>query len=226
MADVRGLYPSADRHEAELRAVTELERLPGAVAAAVWLGGDRHLRHARIHILPGVAPTIILNAAARVMQALEIPFEQQAIRTTPLHLPDDIQSAALASGSGSRYLILQDVALSRMGSHVSCRVQLLRGDVPVTGEAREMDTTAGRARAAASATLRAAENAADSLALGLEAAAFTEFFGRRFAVVSVEASIGRRAASLSGIVALDPARAPEEFICMATLKAIDRWLGA
>jgi hypothetical protein len=50
-------------------------------------------------------------------------------------------------------------------------------------------------------------------------------FGRSYAVVSVEASIGRRVATLSGIVPVDPARAPEEATCLATLRAIDRWIG-
>lgn len=218
-------FPSADRHEMEVRAATELERLPGALAAGVWLTGDGQLRDARIHILPGVAPTIVINAAARVMQALNIAFEQRDIRTSVLRLPDDIQSvAAVAAGSGSRFLVLQDVTTSRIGAHVTCRVQLMRDDMPAAGEARELDTASGRARAAAAATLRAAENATDNLALGLEAAALTEFFGRRYAIVSVEGSIGRRAATLSGIVPLEPTRAPEESVAMATLKAIDRWI--
>jgi hypothetical protein len=227
MPESQSLYPSADHHEVELRAGTEIERLPGVLAAAVWLNGEGQLRDARIHIMPGVAPTIIANAAARVLQALNIAFEQRAIRTTHLNLPDEIQSIAVGGvgGGSGRFLLLQDLSLSRAGSHVTCRVQLMREDTAATGEARELDTAAGRARAAANATLRAAENSAENLALGLEAAAVTEFFGRSYAVVAVEASIGRRVANLSGIVGIDPARPPEEAVCLATLRAIDRWIG-
>lgn len=225
MAEAETIFPSADRHEAELRAAAELERLPGVVAAAVWIHPDGDLRDARIHIMPGVAPTIIANAAARVLQALNIIFEPRAIRTTQIALPEEIQSFALSSTPPGRILLLQDLSLSRAGAHLTCRVQLVRDDSVAFGEAREIDTAAGRARAAANATLRAAENTMENLALGLEAAVVTPLFGRNYAVVSVEASVGRRVATLSGIVPVDSGRAPEEAICLATLRAIDRWIG-
>lgn len=225
MAEVQSLYPSGDRHETELRAVTEIERLPGVLAAAVWLDSGGAARDVRIHILPGVAPTIIGNAASRVLQALGIPVEPRAIRTTCPNLPTDIQAIHLdGAAPAGRYLLLQDITTSRTGPHVSCRVQLMREDRPATGEARELDTAAGRVRAAAVATLHAAENATENLALGLEAAAIIPFAGRQYAVVSVEACIGRRVATLSGIVPVDGARAQEEAICLATLRAIDRWI--
>jgi hypothetical protein len=225
MADTEVLFPSADQHERELRAGVELERLPGVVSAAVWLHADGDLRDARIHIMPGVAPTIIANAAARVLQALSIVFEPRAIRTSQIALPEEIQSFALAAAPPGRILLLQDLSLSRTGAHVTCRVQLVRDDAAAFGEAREIDTGAGRARAAANATLRAAENTMENLALGLEGAAITEIFGRSYGVVSVEASVGRRVATLSGIVPVDGGRAPEEAVCLATLRAIDRWIG-
>jgi hypothetical protein len=225
MAEAEIPFPSADRHEVELRAAVELERLPGVVAAAVWLQPDGDLRDARIHIMPGVAPTIIANAAARVLQALNIIFEPRAIRTAQIALPEEIQSFALSSTPAGRILLLQDLSLTRAGAHVTCRVQLVRDDSVAFGEAREIDTAAGRARAAANATLRAAENTMENLALGLEAAIVTDLFGRSYGIVSVEASVGRRVATLSGIVPVDTGRAPEEAVCLATLRAIDRWIG-
>jgi hypothetical protein len=219
------IYPSADRHETELRASVEIERLPGVIAAAIWLNSDGQLRNARVHILPGVAPTIIANAAGRVLQALDISFDPQRIRTAALNLPEELHGIVTGPPHGSgRFLLLQDIALSRSGPYVSCRVQLMRNDTPASGEARELDTSGGRARAAAAATLRAAENTADNLALGLEAVTITEVFGRSYAIVSVEAAIGRRVATLSGLVPVEPARAPEEAVCLATLRAIDRWI--
>jgi hypothetical protein len=225
MSEPTPLYPSADRHETEIRASTELERLPGVMAAAVWLHPSGELRDARIHILPGVAPTIIANAAARVLQALAVPYDQRAIRTTHLVLPEDVQGLALGTAPAGRLLLLQDITLTRAGGHVTCRVQLVREDATATGEARELDTAAGRLRAAAIATLRAAENTTDNLALGLEAATIAPLFGRNYAAVSIEASIGRRVATLCGLVPVEPTRAPEEAACLATLRAIDRWMG-
>jgi hypothetical protein len=225
MADLEALRPSADRHDLELRAGADLERLPGVIAAAVWLDSEGHLRDARLHIMPGATPTIIVNAAARVLQTAGIPFGPGVIRTISLALPAEIEAIALPSGQGGRLLLLQDLSLRRVDAHVTCRVQLVREGNITVGEAQEIDTSSGRARAAAAATLRAAEASADGLALGLEAAAIMPIFGRSHAVVAVEAVAGRRVASLSALVPVDPARAAEEAISLATLRAIDRWIG-
>lgn len=224
MADTVTHFPTADQHQVELRVVGELERLPGVAAASVWLDRDGHLRDARIHIMPGAAPTIIVNAASRVFHALAIPFDARAIRTCTIALPDEL-ATAIPGPNRSRFLLLQDLTLSRAGAHITCRIQLAREGTIATGEASELDTSGGRSRAAAKATLRAAENATEGgLALGLEAAVVTQMFGRSYAVVSVEASIGRKVATLSGIVPVDPSRAAEEATCLATLRAIDRWI--
>ncbi|CAN5892045.1 hypothetical protein BH23GEM9_BH23GEM9_02100 [soil metagenome] len=226
MADVETMFPSPDRHEAEIHASGELERLPGVLAAATWIDTRGHVRDARLWILPGVAPTIVANAAARVLHALGLTFDQRAVRITHVSLPEELQGYAAVPGTGSnRFLVLQDINLHRSGAHVTCRVQLVRDDTSAGGEARELDTGAGRARAAAKATLRAAENATENIALGLEAALITQLFGRSYAAVAVEASVGRRVASLSAIVPIEPGRAMEESVCMATLRAIDRWIG-
>jgi hypothetical protein len=225
MADVEAVFPMPDRHQAELRAAGELERLPGVVTAAVWLDNSGQLRDARLHVMPGAAPTIISNAASRVLQALGITFDPRAIRTAPIVLPGESAAPApAAQPRNGRLLLFQDLTLTRSGNHVSCRVQLARDQNVANGESRELDTAAGRCRAAANATLRAAENAVSGVALGLEGAVVSQIFGRSYATVSVEASAGRRIATLAALVAVDPARAPEEAFCMATLRAIDRWL--
>jgi hypothetical protein len=224
MAEAFTRFPTADLHQLELRAVGELERLPGVAAASVWLDYDGQLRDTRLHIMPGAAPTIIVNAASRVLQALSIPFDPRSVRTCPIALPLEV-AATLPGQTRSRFLLLQDLTLTRAGAHITCRIQLARDGTTATGEASELDTSGGRSRASAKATLRAAENATEGLALGLEAAVITQMFGRSYAVVSVEASIGRKVATLSGIVPVDPSRAPEEATCLATLRAIDRWIG-
>jgi hypothetical protein len=223
MSEALPLHPPSDVHEVELRAGRELEGLPGVAAAAVWLNRDGELRDAVLHIAAGTAPAALVSAATHVLDALQIPADPAAIRLVPL-LPPDAGSATAPPASSVRFLVLQDLELSRAGNHVSCRVLLMRETAAFAGEARELDTPAGRARAAATATLRAAEGAAHDLALGLEAAAVTDFFGRRYAIVAVEAAIGRRSASLCGMVAISEARPHEEYVCLATLRAIDRWL--
>jgi hypothetical protein len=222
MAETDTVFPTADRHQTELRAISEIERLPGVVAAAVWLRHDLTLREARIHIMTGASPTIVVNATARVLQALSVTSELRDIRTFHVAPPDE--GDATGAGISGRFLLLHDITLTRTGPHVLCRVQLMRFDEVAIGEARELDTAAGRARAAAGATLRAAEQTAPSLALGLEAAVISTMFGREYAIASVEAAIGRRVATLSGLVQVDPARAPEEAVCLAVLRAIDRWI--
>jgi hypothetical protein len=224
MAEVMSRFPTADLHQVELRTVGEMERLPGVAAASVWLDHDGHLRDARLHLMPGAAATIVVNAASRVLHALAIPFDARAVRTCPIALPDEM-ATALPGPTRPRFLLLQDLTLTRTGAHITCRIQLAREGITSSGEASELDTSGGRSRAAAKATLRAAENAAEGLALGLEAAVIAPMFGRTYAIVSVEASIGRKVATLSGIVPVDPSRAAEEATCLATLRAIDRWIG-
>jgi hypothetical protein len=226
MADLETPFPIPERHDAELRASAELERLPGVVSAAVWLDPRGALRLARIHMLPGVAPTIVSNAAGRVLQSLGISGEPRAIRLSHVALPEELQGYQPAQAHGwNRFLLLQDIGLHRTGAHVTCRVQLVRDDNVASGEASELDTGAGRIRAAAHATLRAAENATDNIALGLEGAVVTSLFGRNYAAVSVEATLGRRVANLAAMVAVEPGRAVEESVCLAVLRAIDRWIG-
>jgi hypothetical protein len=222
MAEAETIFPAADRHNMELRAVAELERLPGVLTAAVWLTPEGRLRDARIHASPGTASVIICNAAGRVFEALTIPFDSGDIRVSHLAIAADIE--AVVPAPAARFLLLQDITMSRAGAHITCRVQLLHGQETTTGEARELDTSTGRARAAANATLRAAETVSEDLALGVEGVCVSSMFGRSYAIVSVEASVGRRCATLSGIASVDGSRGTEEAVCLATLRAIDRWV--
>lgn len=103
-------------------------------------------------------------------------------------------------------------------------MKLKRREQCVRSEASELDTVPGRARAAARATLAAATQAVDAYSFGLEGVQYVDLFGRRYVAVSIEAVQHRRFVILSGIVALDAARSPEDAVCLATLRAIDRWI--
>ena len=87
-----------------------------------------------------------------------------------------------------------------------------------------MDSPTGRARAAARATLAAAEFACPGVNLGLEAIAIVELFSRRYIVASVEAAQRREFVLLAGLVTLETNRSVEDTAVLATLRAIDRWL--
>lgn len=196
----------------------ELERLPGVVAAAVWLDDSGGVAHVRVHTQPGASATILAHTIARVLEQRGFEPSPEALRL--------VQVASLGEHAAptGRFLVLHDISLSRQGSRVTSHVRLTCGSAIVTGEASELDTESGRARAAAVATLRAAESTRDDLALGLEQIGVVPIFGRRYLVVSVEAAVQRRFAQLSGMVLIDPARSLEEAACMATLRAIERWV--
>ncbi|HSJ14189.1 MAG TPA: hypothetical protein VK939_07230 [Longimicrobiales bacterium] len=198
----------------------ELERLPGVLAAAVWLDADGGLAQVRLHTQPHASASIIAHAATRVLEQRGYPVAPSALRVVP------VASLGEASGGGTpgRFLVLHDVTWGRDGSRITCRVRLARGADIIAGEASELDSEAGRSRAAAIATLRAAEHTLEDLALGLEGIAVVPLFGRRYMAVSIEAAVNRRFAQLSGMVAIEPARSIDEAACLATLRAIDRWI--
>jgi hypothetical protein len=87
-----------------------------------------------------------------------------------------------------------------------------------------MDSPTGRARAAARATLAAAESACPGISLGLEGLAIIDLFSRRYVVASIEAAHQRDFVMLAGLVTLEANRSVEDTAVLATLRAIDRWL--
>jgi hypothetical protein len=153
------------------------------------------------------------------MDAIRVVFRDETTRTE-----QEMIAAPAAPTGGGRFLILDDLIIHRAGSRITCSVVLARRGERLEGEAVELDTEAGRTRAAARATLVAAERAADNLALGLEGASIIDLFGRRYVAAAVEAAVDRRFASLAGLATIDPSRSIEEAACLAALRAIDRWI--
>jgi hypothetical protein len=116
------------------------------------------------------------------------------------------------------------IQLQRANHEVHCRVELKQGTRTFQGEAREMDSPTGRARAAARATLAAAEQASPGIQLGLEGITVVDLFSRRYVAASVEAAFHREFMLLAGMVTLDGNRSVEDAAVLATLRAVDRWL--
>lgn len=121
-----------------------------------------------------------------------------------------------------RFLVLGNREVGLADHIVVCRVQLFCNDDPFWGEARDIDSDLGRTRAAARATLAAAEDAVRHVRLALEGAHTVRLFGRLHVVVSIEAVAGRRFVRLTGIAPAEPSL--EDASCAATLDAVERWL--
>jgi hypothetical protein len=206
--------------------IRAIQQLPGVLAASVWLAAPGRLRALHITAAPRASGLIIANAAAQLLRRIGLAFESDMIRVA---FRDGQESSAPSdrahsAESPNRFLVLDDLAITRIGSRVTCRVTVRHDNTAFEGEATELDTEAGRVRAAARATLAAAERADHSLALGLEGTTLLDMFGRRYVAASVEAAVDRRFAILAGLVPIDPARSPEEASCLATLRAVDRWI--
>lgn len=195
------------------------------LAVSVWLAGPQRLRAVHLTVAPRASGVILSNAVAQVLRHHGLSFELDMIRIAFRDGPNRSDPPRHPEAPKPlRFLLLHDLSVQRAGSRVTCHVAVRREDLIFDGEAVELDTEAGRVRAAARATLAAAEQADPNLALGLEGTTLLDLFGRRYVAASVEAAIERRFAVLAGLVVLDSARSAEEAGCLAALRAIDRWI--
>lgn len=152
---------------------------------------------------------------------LPAPLPPPELEPEPARVADP---APVPETGGGRFLVMSGIQLERRNLEVHCRVELKHGSRSFAGEAREMDSVTGRARAASRATLAAAEQTTPDVQLGLEGISVVELFSRRYVAVSIEAAQGRDFVLLAGMVTLDAHRAIEDAAVLATLRAIDRWL--
>jgi hypothetical protein len=219
------IQPPDDSGDLEQKIVHAVQHLPGVLAAAVWLSGPKRIRALHITAAPRASGPIIANAAARMLRRHGVSFEMDMIRVAFRDGPERVEAGShVLTQSAGRFLVLHDLTVTRAGSRVTCRVMLRRDDEIFEGETIELDSEAGRVRAAARATLAAAERSDPKRALGLEGTAILALFGRQYVAASIEAALDRRFATLAGLVPIDPARSPEEAGCLAALRAIERWI--
>src|SRR5512134_3155689 len=103
----------------------ELERLPGVVAAAVWLDGAGGVAQVRVHTQPGASATILAHTIGRVLEQRGYSLEPEALRL--------VQVAALGESApaAGRFLVLHDISLTRQGSRVTSHVRLTCGSTIV-----------------------------------------------------------------------------------------------
>lgn len=121
-----------------------------------------------------------------------------------------------------RFLVLDGVEVRRADARVICTVRLKRLGDSFSAEVQELDTMQGRARAAARATLLAAEQAGEGVGLSLEGVVIQEFFGRQYVMAFVDGVAHRRFGSLSGILAVE--HSLETAAALAILRAVERWV--
>ncbi|HSM34925.1 MAG TPA: hypothetical protein VK837_00895 [Longimicrobiales bacterium] len=202
-------------------ALTVIERLGGVHAA--WMRIDGGVVGELVLAVDADADRERIRAGAlEAIRSRGLRLDPARLRLAVLEPPDP--AAAAAQGAWSRPLVRHDLQILRGDRRSTCRVQLLHAGDPVAAEATDLDTDAGRARAAARATLRAAETAYPGRSLGLEGLRVVHLGGRPHIALSVEAVSERRSARLSAVAPIDPSF--EEAACLAALGAIERWLSA
>lgn len=201
----------------EFQTTDELEKIPGVLRAAVWIQGDREIGEAHISCAPGIAPASLRHAIGEL-------FDRLGLDMAPGNLHIQVQDPSTSSAPlwQSRSLVLEGIEVRRADQLVTCCVRLRRRGTTVAGEATDLDTELGRARAATRATLQAAEELIRAIRLGIEGVQILELFGRRYVALSIEALFSRRFTQLPGIAPID--RSAEDAACFATLGAIERWL--
>lgn len=188
-----------------------------------------------IHLLVSPGPNVKL-LAQDVRELLEerlgVPIDHRVISIA--QLAEDIvdeDDAGLASvtdaPAGERRIRFIDVISEVREQRVRVRTRLQTGDNILEAESVEIDLGAGRMRAAALATLRAAADAiSDNVRLELESVSAVRAFDREYVLVCVLAAggtFGRKLIQLAGAQPIEDDSVTAS--ALATLKAINRVLG-
>jgi hypothetical protein len=221
-ASADGSTPQDQLKQIEIAVARELESLGHIVAAGVDLSEAGRVRAIYLAVRAGAKSNDIRASALDVLGSHGLACRPDAISIAVAPEPPPPPGAAAGRG---RMLVFGGLDLKRASHHVTCRVELIHGEARLVSEVRELDTDGGGARAAARATLLAAEQAVTGVRFGLEGAATLELFGRRHVAVSVEAADSegvRRVARLYGLAVVE--RSAEDAACLAVLGAIERWL--
>jgi hypothetical protein len=214
---------------------TELERLPGVAAAALFLD-DRAPALVYLATTPDADPAALGPVVVKLLgdRGVAIRLDRVHIAAPSASLAPSL-TASLASTSGpsgsepalgvrwgvGRQITLDAVAVTRRASRVECAVDLRSAGRVARGEVVEPDSPSGRARAAARATLEAGETLDPDFRFGLEGLRIMELFGERAVVVLVDATSGRERGLQPGVALVE--RSVEEAAALATLNALRGW---
>jgi hypothetical protein len=186
-----------------------------------------------IHLLVGPGPNVKLLAQDvrdLLEERLQLAIDHRIISIAQLAEEvfegEDPATAEIADVAPEPRLRFVGVRSETSEQRVRIHAQLEHGSALHEGEAMEVDLGAGRLRAAAIATLRAATAASSvDVRFELEAASQIKAFDRDYILVSImgrSAVYGRRLLQLAGAHAIE--EDVETAASLATLKAINRVL--
>lgn len=221
-----------------------LRELPSVRGA--YVSEDLEGRPREIHLLIGDGPdpaSLARDVRGLLEERLGIPIDQRVISIAQLAsnghdaLPSQAAERATEPERAEKAVAAQldsrpifgGIEATTASGHVTVGVRLEWEGSVSTGTAEAVDTQAGRARAAATATLRSAAEAPwnDDLNLELDFASIVQALEGEYVLVSVLAvshRLGRRPLSLVGAHPVD--RDVESASALAALKAINRVLSA
>lgn len=225
-----------------------LRELPSVMGAYVSEDLEGHPRE--IHLLIGDGPdpgSLARDIRGLLEERLGIPIDQRVIsiaqlaestsdaipqagteqrQRAPEASNEEVAAEEVAALSPSRP-VFAGIQSTTTAGHATVGVRLQWESITSTGTAEAVDTQPGRARAAATATLRSASDAPwnDGLGLELDFASIVQALDGEYVLVSVLAvspRLGRRPLSLVGAHPVDSDI--ESATALATLKAINRVL--
>lgn len=223
-----------------------LRELPSVMGAYVSEDMEGHPRE--IHLLIGDGPdpgSLARDIRALLEERLGIPIDQRVISIAQLaesagrEAPDAEHAESIPAPSAREEAVRSDAApppsrpvfagieSTTTAGHVTVKVRLEWNGEVSAGTAEAVDTQPGRARAAATATLRSAGEASwnDGLSLELDFASIVQALDGEYVLVSalaVSPLLGRRPLPLVGAHPVDTDM--EAAAALATLKAINRVL--
>lgn len=220
-----------------------LRELPSVVGAYVSEDLEGHPRE--IHLLVQHGPDtagLARDIRGLLEERLGIPIDQRVISIAQLAPdPEDVAPEGPAEAAATPEMspstdrpgtmvgrpIFAGLESTVSSGHVRVGVRLHWEGEESAGEAKAVDSPVGRARAAANATLRSAEDATwnDNLGLELDFASIVQALDGEYVLVSVlgmSSRLGRRPLPLVGVHPIDDD--VETATALGTLKAINRIL--
>lgn len=226
-----------------------LRELPSVLGAYVSEDMEGHPREIHLLVQPGPEPgSLARDIRGLLEERLGIPIDQRVISIAQLAPDADGGAPSGADGgeepeargtAGARATepgpaaassrpVFAGLESTTTSGHVHVSVRMEWRDTPSEGTAEAVDTQAGRARAAASATLRSAVSApwTEDLGLELDFASIVQALDGEYVLVSVlglSRRLGRRPLPLVGAHPIEGD--VETGAALATLKAINRVLG-
>ena len=191
----------------------DLERLPGVLAATLFLDTPAG---PRVYLATG--PDADHEAITQAASALLTDHGYPAA-SGRIHIG---RAPARPTPAGSLpRSTLDGLEVHRRDNRVECLVRLRTASRTTESSVTEPDSPMGRARAAARATLEAAEALDPDFRFGLQGVRALDLFGEDALVVLVDATAGRHHVGLPGTCLLD--RSVEEAAALAALRALRTW---